>query len=203
MSDLFAQLAIERRFQSLSLSRTAAFASFNAVYLGAFNCWKLNTLYSHMFGNVLTASSISCKVLFDMLVCAPFLYFPLYFVVKAVFSGGQLRTSLRQYASRDGFKMLRKFWAVWLPVETIMWLLCPPHLRIAFLSAVSLLWQVFLSTKSYNPSSSSGGGDRTTGSSSHSSGAAVEAKGCGAAAAARATQVYMSNAGLRHPTFKL
>ena len=40
---------------------------------------------------------------------------------------------------------------VWLPVETVMWVAVPGHLRVAFLCAVSLMWQVALSTLSYRP----------------------------------------------------
>ena len=32
---------------------------------------------------------------------------------------------------------------VWLPTEVIMWTMVPAHLRVAFVCAVSLIWQVF------------------------------------------------------------
>ena len=35
---------------------------------------------------------------------------------------------------------------MWIPVETVMWVFIPPHLRVAFLCSISLLWQVALST---------------------------------------------------------
>lgn len=147
-SDLFAQLAVERN-SGLSVSRTLVFASFGAAYLGAFNCWKYNFFYSALFGSAATVSAIVGKVAIDMFLCAPLVYFPLYFIVKGLFEGVGPRRSIRQYLSPSGLSMLRSFWAVWLPVETFMWIVVPAHLRISFLCGVSLFWQVFLSTRSY------------------------------------------------------
>ena len=33
-----------------------------------------------------------------------------------------------------------------------MWFLVPPHLRVAFICSVSLVWQVFLSTRTFQTS---------------------------------------------------
>lgn len=83
-SDLFAQFAIERRasLAELSLSRTAAFASFGTIYCGAFANWKYNTFYQALFGSATTVSAVAAKIGLDMLWSAPFVYFPLYFIVK-------------------------------------------------------------------------------------------------------------------------
>ena len=146
-SDLFAQLAIER--QRPDFSRTLAFASFGALYLGAFASWKYGFLYSALFGTATSAAAVSAKVGVDMLISAPFVYFPLYFIMKGLFAGKGILTSLRQFTSRSGLSILMRYWFVWLPVETIMWIVVPPHLRVAFLCGVSLVWQVALSTLSY------------------------------------------------------
>lgn len=86
-----------------------------------------------------------------MLVSAPLIYFPTYFIFKNGFQGAGPRRAMRDYFSPSGWDMVRKYWMVWIPVDIVMWLVCPPHLRIAFLCVFSLFWQVLLSTLSYRP----------------------------------------------------
>jgi len=150
-SDLFAQVVVERRarLQDLSLSRTMAFASFGCLYCGLFASWKYNTLYTSLFGASTTLSVISSKISMDMLCSAPLVYFPTYFIVKGLFNGQSPLASVKEFLKPAGRKMLTQYWMVWLPVEVVMWTLIPAHLRIAFICAVSLIWQVFLSTMSF------------------------------------------------------
>ena len=54
--------------------------------------------------------------------------------------------ALRQYLSPTGARLLKQYWAVWIPTFAVMWSAVPHHLRIVFLCAVSLVWQVSLST---------------------------------------------------------
>ena len=83
-----------------------------------------------------------------MLWSAPFVYFPLYFIVKGLFNKQHPMASLKEFLKPAGFRILRSYWMVWLPTEVVMWTMVPAHLRIAFICAVSLIWQVFLSTMS-------------------------------------------------------
>lgn len=61
VSDVFAQLAVERR-NKLDVVRTACFVAFNFIYLGLFNSWKYGTLYAALFGKAATVGAITCKV---------------------------------------------------------------------------------------------------------------------------------------------
>lgn len=150
-SDLFAQIVIERKLnmRDISYSRTFAFASFGAVYLGALASWKYNFLYTALFGQSTALSVILSKVSLDIFISGPLIYFPLYFIVKGLFAGQGPLKSLREYTSSKGMSILRRYWMLWLPVEMCMWSFVPAHLRIAFMCTVSLVWQVFLSTRTY------------------------------------------------------
>merc|ERR1719453_2219666 len=148
-SDLFAQIVVERKLRNISFSRTIAFASFGAIYLGALASWKYNTLYTALFGQSTALSVILSKVSLDIFVSGPLIYFPLYFIVKGLFAGQGPLNSLREYLSSNGMSILRRYWMLWLPVETCMWFFVPAHLRIAFMCTVSLIWQVFLSTRTH------------------------------------------------------
>ena len=147
-SDVFAQLAVERR-STLDRMRTLAFASFGGLYLGAFASFKYGCLYPRLFGSTASLATVSAKVGVDMFISGPFIYFPLYYIVKGLFRGQGLLSSIREYLSPGGLSILKRYWTVWVPVSVVMWNFVPAHLRIAFLCSVSLLWQVALSTLSY------------------------------------------------------
>merc|ERR1712224_478193 len=85
----------------------------------------------------------------DICVNGPLIYFPTYYLIKGLFSGKGPRGAMAEYLSPKGHTLLLNYWKVWIPVEAVMWVFVPPSLRVAFLSTVSLFWQVVLSTKSY------------------------------------------------------
>jgi len=148
VSDAFAQLVVERS-PILDLRRTLAFATYGATYLGLIAQWKYNVLFSRLFGSSMTVPSIAAKVLFDLGICGAFLSFPSYYLTKGLFTGSGVSRSLAEYFSPKGWQLLKKYWLVWFPVQVLMWTVVPPPLRITFVCAVSLVWQVVLSTLSH------------------------------------------------------
>jgi len=147
-SDLFAQLVVERR--GYERRRTLAFISFNSLYIGAFGWYKYNFLYNALFGSATSALTVALKVFADLGLCAPLVYFPLYYVMKGAFAGQSPLRSLREFFAPAGRALLCRYWVIWTPVEIAMWLIVPKHLRVAFLCSVSLVWQVVLSTITYS-----------------------------------------------------
>ena len=146
-SDLFAQLVVEKK-QRPSWRRTAAFSLFGAVYLGAYTQFKYLTLYARLFGAAKTAPVIGLKMLVDLAVSAPLIYFPTYYWFKGVLFGSA-RREVASYFSPTGWKMLTRYWAVWTPSFVVMWTLVPTYLRLPFICSISLVWQVALSTLTY------------------------------------------------------
>jgi hypothetical protein len=150
-SDLFAQLVVEKK-RVPEWRRTLAFTIFGATYLGAWAQYKYSTLFVTLFGASKGAGVILLKIMSDMLVSGPLIYFPIYFAFKGALTGGSTRKGLGEYFSAKGFGLLRRYWVVWTPTLLAMWWLVPSHLQCSFVCAVSLLWQVVLSTLSYVPS---------------------------------------------------
>ena len=110
-SDLFAQLVVEKRRQP-EWRRTLAFCSFGAVYLGAYAHYKYTFLYSFLFGSAKTVPIITTKILADLLISAPLIYYPIYYGFKGALFGSA-RSELRKYFSAHGIAMVLRYWAVW------------------------------------------------------------------------------------------
>ena len=69
ISDLFAQLVIERR-TTPQYRRTFAFCLFGALWLGAFCQFKYAVLYSALFGTTKTVGAIAAKICCDLCAAA-------------------------------------------------------------------------------------------------------------------------------------
>jgi hypothetical protein len=148
LSDLIAQLAVERKARP-NFRRVLAFAVFGGLYLGVWGHYKYAMIYPAIFGAAKTLPIIVSKVVFDLFLNGPLVYFPLYFVIKGFFAGKGPADALREYITPNGRNLVLRYWATWTPVEVCMWTFVPPNLRVPFLSMVSLIWTVVLSTLSY------------------------------------------------------
>ena len=74
--------------------------------------WKYNHFYAAVFGQSTALPVILSKVSLDIFVSGPFIYFPLYFIVKGLFAGQGPLASLREYISSNGMSILRRYWMV-------------------------------------------------------------------------------------------
>ena len=147
-SDVIAQTAIERRpLAQLDVARTTGISTYNALFHGLLNVWKYGVLYPGLFGDATTFTTVLSKLAADFFVAAPLIYFPSYFIVKGAFKSKSPFASIREYAAK-GQDLLLRYYLIFIPTETVMWIVIPPHLRVPFLLAVSLIWQVLLSTLS-------------------------------------------------------
>ena len=147
-SDLFAQKVVERK-DKVVWKRTLAFTLFGAIYLGAYGQFKYSALYPWLFGTAKTTSVIAMKVLTDLLISAPLIYFPCYFLIKGLIFGPSPLAALSQFRTVEGFALLRRYWFVWTPTLAVMWCVVPAHMRVPFICSISLVWQVMLSIASY------------------------------------------------------
>lgn len=129
MSDLFAQLVVERRSRP-QWRRTLAFAIFGALYLGFFAQFKYAVLYTSLFGATKTGPVIAAKLLADMIISAPLIYFPAYYTLKGVIHGTGARKEIRKYLSSHGMDMLTKYWVVWCAPKRSSWATPPPLPRM-------------------------------------------------------------------------
>jgi hypothetical protein len=84
------------------------------------------------------------KVLLDQGLHHPFIYFPVFYSMKAFVEGKPMTTAWDKYRTeiRDSCQAL---WKIWVPAQAINFAFVPRHMRIPFVAAVSFGWTVVLS----------------------------------------------------------
>jgi hypothetical protein len=146
-ADVFAQKVIERR-ENFDWTRHAVFCTFGFAYLGAFQYYLYNIKFSQWcgpltarFGHKFTSP---IKVAIDQGLHHPFLYFPVFFSMKAVVSGKPLSSAVHKYRT-EIWDSVKALWSVWVPAQLINFAFVPRHLRLPYVAAVSFGWTVILS----------------------------------------------------------
>ena len=145
-ADLLAQ-AGERK--GLEIKRTIAFLFYGGLYQGCFQEFMFNGIFPKLFGEGIGMNVVVKKVAFDMLVISPFLCLPVAYFIKAVVFGQTMKEGLNRYIHDiQHNKLLKKYWAIWAPVQCCTFTVVPPELRITFIAFVSFFWLILLSTVS-------------------------------------------------------
>ena len=130
--------------------RTAAFTAFGVSYGSSLGYWSYSKLYPRLFG----LSRPLTTAVVDVLTQTPFLYFPMFYVVREAIYGGPnsfqhpadtLRGGLQKWKDnfKEDFKMTLLFW---LPAHAFNFKYMPLHFRMPFIGTVGLLWTMGLST---------------------------------------------------------
>jgi len=127
---------------SIDMKRMLAFLLYSGIYQGM--CLNLiyNTVIPKLFG-----PSVIKNVLFSMFVVSPFLTLPIAYLFKALVFSHSPVAALQQYWSDIRHENLLKiYWTIWIPVQTVAFALVPQHLRISFIAAISFLWMIIFSS---------------------------------------------------------
>jgi hypothetical protein len=146
-ADVFAQKVIEGK-KEMDWTRHAVFCTFGFAYLGAFQYYLYNVKFTKWcapitarFGHKAVAP---VKVFIDQGLHHPFIYFPVFFSMKAVVSGQPLSTAVHKYKT-EIWDSLKALWGVWIPAQLVNFAFVPRHMRIPTVAAVSFGWTVILS----------------------------------------------------------
>jgi protein Mpv17 len=146
-ADIFAQKVIERK-KEIDWTRHAVFCTFGFAYLGAFQYYLYNVKFTQWcggltarFGHIATAP---IKVFIDQALHHPFMYFPVFYSMKAVVSGKPLSSAVTKYKS-EIWESVQALWKVWVPAQIINFAFVPRHLRVPYVAAVSFGWTMILS----------------------------------------------------------
>lgn len=146
-ADLFAQKVIEKK-KEIDWTRHAVFCSFGFAYLGGFQYYLYNVKFTQWCGPLTQRfghrGTAPIKVFIDQAIHHPFLYFPVFFSMKAVVSGKPLSSAVEKYKS-EIWESVQALWKVWVPAQMINFAFVPRHLRIPYVAAVSFGWTVILS----------------------------------------------------------
>jgi Mpv17 / PMP22 family len=146
----------ESTSSELDWQRTYAFLFYGGIYQGLFQ----EFLYAGLFPSWFPSNdwqSVVSQVALDMSFFTVFLCLPVAYVVKTAFmtDGASLfsldtaKIAIGKYR-RDVQErgLLFKYWAIWIPVQTLNFSVVPTHLRVAFVAVVSFFWMFVLSTTS-------------------------------------------------------
>lgn len=132
--------------------RNLAYVIYGGMYTGIAQHFIYNELFPHVFGHDPTAMTVFLEVVANALLVGPLLGLPAAYLTKALVlhpSDNPISEGLRRYAEDVQLKgLLLKYWALWVPVQTLTFSVVPEHLRISFMAAVSFFWFVILSTVS-------------------------------------------------------
>ena len=153
----------------VDLPRSLAFVCYGGLYQGLFQQYLYTELFPSWISSSLppdapVAAGVAFQVAVDMSLIGPFLCLPVAYATKGAFApsgkpneaaaadgeegfGEAIRRGLERYVRdcRDR-GLLHKFWAVWVPVQFLVFGAVPSHLRIAAIAAVSFFWVVVLSS---------------------------------------------------------
>lgn len=131
----------------LEVRRNLAYIVYGGIFVGAMCHYEYDVIFPLLFGNDHSLWTSMREVLFDVFVSGPLLWLPPAYLIKAVMYDYPLQEGLQKYAN-DVMKngLLLKYWAVWLPAQSISFTVVPDHLRIVFMASVSFFWFILFST---------------------------------------------------------
>merc|ERR1711976_568193 len=147
-ADLFAQKILERR-KEVDWRRNATFTCFGFAYLGCFQYYLYNNVFQrlchplrHKYGQI---TAIGAKVFLDQAVHHPFLYFPVFYSIKALTLGEPMVPYAITKYKAEIWESVKALWTVWVPAQFLNFSMVPLHFRIPYVAGVSFLWTVILS----------------------------------------------------------
>jgi len=144
----------------VDLPRNLAFVAYGGLYQGVFQEFLYGVMFPQWFDN--SIQSIAIQVCLDNLFIGPFICMPIAYLVKSIVTSSSSTTTTDNPTPEDLIKagldhyvedvtqrgILFKYWAIWLPVQTLTFGVIPHHFRIAFIALFSFLWMFILSTVS-------------------------------------------------------
>ncbi|EOD12086.1 hypothetical protein EMIHUDRAFT_104368 [Emiliania huxleyi CCMP1516] len=150
-ADVLVQTAVKgRSLETLDLRRTAVFTLFGGGWMGFGQYYLYCRLFERLVPGT-TALASAGKAALDQLVHVPLLYFPLFYSIDALLQGAWARgvacgVEHVQHRLRTELKeSLYANWSLWLPASFVGFRLVPPHWRIPYVSAVSMVWTTWWS----------------------------------------------------------
>jgi hypothetical protein len=110
-------------------------------------------MFPAWFGHAHTWQTVAMEVGMDMAVIGPFLCLPIAYMVKTAFTDEltveNVKLGLEKYVEDVKFRgLLFKYWAVWIPAQSLTFSVIPEHFRSLFVAAISFFWMFILSSTS-------------------------------------------------------
>jgi Mpv17 / PMP22 family len=146
---------------SVDIPRNLAFLCYGGVYQGLCENFMYSTLFPAWFGDFPALQKVALQVATDVALIGPFLCLPTAYVVMSIFTRhddtenlpllaaarNTLSAALTKYKEDVVHRnLLRNYWALWIPVQSLTFGVVPPHYRVAFVAMISFAWVYNLSS---------------------------------------------------------
>lgn len=141
--------------ESFSLRRNFAFALFSGFYLGGFQHFLYNVVFTRLFGAGQSLKVALQKVAADLFVTTPFICHPVYYSSEYAILKGEPAEGLRTYfvgkpgGSPEFLPVMSRYAMIWPAFHLFNFTITPPELRIAGIACVSFVWLTILSNVSH------------------------------------------------------
>ena len=129
------------------LQRNLAYIVYGAIYQGITQEYIYNHVYPVFFGAGTDIRTVLMKVGFDLFFQTTLFTLPIAYMTKALIYRYSLGEAFRRYV--DDIKnhgLLRKYFALWGPVQCLTFSIIPEHFRVSFIAMVSFFWLIILSS---------------------------------------------------------
>jgi len=133
--------------RAIELKRNAAYILYGGIFIGLFCHIEYDMIFPQLFGTSHDMTTVVEEVLFDNFVSAPLLWLPPAYFIKAFMFDYPMQEGLERYFTDIREGLLLKYWAVWLPAQTISFSVVPDHMRIVFMACISFGWFILLSSQ--------------------------------------------------------
>ena len=134
---------------NLEIKRNIAYFIYGSMFVGAMCHVEYNILFPYLFGTSHDWTTVIKKVMFDDFISGPWLWLPPAYFIKAIMLDYPLSEGWNKYVhdvKHEG--LLLKYWALWIPAQSITFSVIPDHLRVAFMASVSFFWFILFSALS-------------------------------------------------------
>ena len=141
---------------NLEFKRNIAYFIYGSMFVGAMCHVEYNILFPYLFGTSHDWTTVIKKVMFDDFISGPWLWLPPAYFIKAIMLDYPLSEGWQKYVhdvKHEG--LLLKYWALWIPAQSITFSVIPDHLRVAFMASVSFFWFILFSALSANSDNAS------------------------------------------------
>ena len=132
---------------NIEFKRNLAYILYGGIFIGALCHYEYDVIFPVLFGTEHSLLTSIQEVVFDNFVTAPLAWLPPAYFIKAVMYDYSMKEGLERYihdvTEND---LLRKYWTVWVPAQSVSFTVVPDHLRVVFMASVSFFWFIWLST---------------------------------------------------------
>ena len=147
LADCVAQIqSWSKTERAIQLKRNAAYIIYGGIFIGLMCHLEYDVVFPQLFGTGRDVQTVVEEVGFGNFVSAPLMWLPPAYFIKAVIYDYPMREGLDRYVTDIREGLLFKYWAIWLPAQTISFSFVPDQLRILFMACISFGWFILLSS---------------------------------------------------------